>query len=83
MTTQTIEIKKAFITNNETQFIVFENEMQAGFKYQLASIEDLHNYVSVSGEYFTHSIETSEGVVRWYTEDTEDFGYVCEYRVIN
>ncbi|KRF67836.1 hypothetical protein ASG99_13660 [Bacillus sp. Soil768D1] len=86
MTTQTIEAKKVFITDNAAQWIVFEEEMQAGFQYQLASIEDLHDYVAGTGEVFTYNVETSEGVVQWHTEekaheDAED--YICEYRVIN
>jgi hypothetical protein len=50
MTTQTIEAKKVFITDNAAQWIVFEEEMQAGFQYQLASIEDLHDNVAGTGE---------------------------------
>jgi hypothetical protein len=30
MTTQTIEVKKLFVTDNQEQWIVFEEEMQAG-----------------------------------------------------
>lgn len=86
MTTQTIEAKKVFITDNPAQWIVFEEEMQAGFNYQLASIEDLHDYVAACGEYFTYNVETAEGVVEWYTQvfpkwSTND--YIFEYRVIN
>ncbi|MFE0506368.1 hypothetical protein ACWF7H_19910 [Peribacillus butanolivorans] len=85
MTTQTIETKKVFITDNAAQWIVFENEMQAGFEYQLASIEDLHDYVAGTGEVFTYKVETAEGVAKWHTEinnfpDAND--YICEYRVI-
>ncbi|MFP3509366.1 hypothetical protein SB775_06805 [Peribacillus sp. SIMBA_075] len=29
MTTQTIEVKKVFVTDNQEQWIVFEEEMQA------------------------------------------------------
>lgn len=86
MTTQTIEAKKVFVTDNQAQWIVFEEEMQAGFQYKLASIEDLHDYLAGTGEYFTHKIQTAEGVAKWHTEerayeDAED--YICEYRVIN
>lgn len=46
MTTQTIEAKKVFVSvDNAAQWIVFEEEMQAGFNYQLASIGDIHDYV--------------------------------------
>lgn len=77
-----VEAKKVFVTDNQAQWIVFEEEMQAGFEYQLASIEDLHDFISASGEVL-NNVETSEGIVQWHTEDSEDFGYVCEYRVIN
>ncbi|MEC0275465.1 hypothetical protein [Peribacillus frigoritolerans] len=86
MKTQTIEAKKVFVSENQAQWIVFEEEMQAGFQYKLASIEDLHDYVAASGEYFTFYIQTSEGVVRWHTEEfakESTLGYICEYRVIN
>ncbi|MGE7608935.1 hypothetical protein ACQKML_20215 [Peribacillus frigoritolerans] len=85
MTTQTTEIKKVFVSvDNAAQWIVLEDEMQAGFNYQLVSIEDLNDYVAASGEYFTYNIETVEGVAKWHTEekaygDAED--YICEYRV--
>ncbi|WP_258833770.1 hypothetical protein [Peribacillus frigoritolerans] len=71
MTTQTIEIKKkVFVAvDNAAQWIVFEEEMQAGFNYQLASIEGLHDYVSACGEYFTYNVETAEGVAKWNTEE--------------
>ncbi|MDW7615766.1 hypothetical protein SC499_13785 [Peribacillus simplex] len=87
MTIQTIEAKKVFVSiDNAAQWIVLEEEMQAGFNYQLASIEDLHDYVAASGEYFTYNVETSEGVVQWFTE-SKDYeaaeDYICEYRVNN
>lgn len=71
MTTQTIEAKKkVFVAvDNAAQWIVFEGEMQAGFNYQLASIEDLHDYVAACGEYFTYNVETAEGVAKWNTEE--------------
>lgn len=81
-----IEAKKVFITDNQAQWIVFEEEMQAGFNFQLASIEDLHDYVAASGEVFTYNIETSEGIVQWHTEELAEespLDYICEYRVIN
>ncbi|MBX9958204.1 hypothetical protein H7T43_25505 [Peribacillus simplex] len=62
MKTQTIEAKKVFVSENQAQWIVFEEEMQAGFQYKLASIEDLHDYVA---EEFTYiegiGIATEEG----------------------
>lgn len=87
MITQTIEAKKVFVSvDNAAQWIVFEEEMQAGFNYQLASIEDLHDYVTACGEVFTYNIQTSEGVVQWFTEEFPEespLDYVCENRVIN
>ncbi|MGZ9817558.1 hypothetical protein ACXM0N_16850 [Peribacillus simplex] len=86
MTTQTIEVKKVFVTDNQEQWIVFEEEMQAGFQYKLASIDDLHDYVAGTGEVFTYNIETSEGVAQWHEEQFpvgSPINYVCEYRVIN
>jgi hypothetical protein len=85
MTTQTIETKKVFITDNQALWIVFEEERQEGFQYQLASIEDLQDLVSATGEVFTYKVETAEGVAKWHIEertyeDAEDF--ICEYRVI-
>lgn len=86
MTTQTIEAKKVFITDNPAQWIVFEEEMQSGFNYLLASIEDLHDYAAACGEYFTYNVETAEGVAKWHTEEFSEestLEYICEYRVIN
>ncbi|MFS0763937.1 hypothetical protein [Peribacillus phoenicis] len=87
MITQTFEAKKVFVSvDNAAQWIVFEEEIQAGFNYQLASIEDLHDYVAACGEVFTYNIQTSEGVVQWFTEEFPEespLDYVCEYRVIN
>jgi hypothetical protein len=60
--------------------------MQAGFNYQLASIEDLHDYVSATGEFFTYNVKTVEGVAKWHTEDYLEetpHDYVWEFRVIN
>ncbi|MDM5212624.1 hypothetical protein QUF94_14445 [Peribacillus sp. NJ4] len=86
MTNQTIEATKVFVSiDNAAQWIVFEEEMQAGFQYQLASIENLHDYLTASGEYFTYNIETAEGVVKWHEEqfpEESPFDYICEYRVI-
>lgn len=87
MTTQTIEAKKVFVSvDNAAQWIVFEEEMQAGFQYKLASIDDLHAYVAGTGEVFTYNVETSEGVVQWHEEQfpkDSPVDYICEYRVIN
>ncbi|MFJ7940912.1 hypothetical protein ACIQYG_20795 [Peribacillus sp. NPDC096622] len=86
MTTQTIEAKKVFVTDNQAQWIVFEEEMQAGFQYKLASIDDLHDYVAGTGEVFTDKVETAEGVVEWYTQEFPKWSaieYICEYRVID
>ena len=74
------------LTDNQSQWIVFEDEMQAGFQYKLTTIDDLHDFVSATGEVFTYNVETAEGVAKWHTkektyEDAED--YICEYRVIN
>ena len=79
-------IKKVYVSvDNPAQWMVFEEEKQEGFRYELASIEDLNDYLSSTGEYFSQRVETSEGVVQWYTEekayeDAED--YICEYRVV-
>ncbi|WP_411740117.1 hypothetical protein [Peribacillus sp. S4] len=86
MTTQTIEVKKVFVTDNQEQWIVFEEEMQAGFQYKLATIDDLHDYVAGTGEVFTYNVATSEGVVQWHEEHfsyDSPVDYICEYRVIN
>ncbi|MCU6599295.1 hypothetical protein OCO53_02250 [Peribacillus frigoritolerans] len=86
MTTQTIEVKKVFVTDNQEQWIVFEEEMQAGFQYKLATIDDLHDNVAGTGEVFTYNVETSEGVVQWHEEHfsyDSPVDYICEYRVIN
>ncbi|MGJ3196918.1 hypothetical protein [Peribacillus frigoritolerans] len=87
MTTQTIEVKKVFVSvDNAAQWIVLEEEIQAGFNYKLASIEDLHDYVAATGEYFTYNVETAAGVAKWYTEEFSEespLDYICEYRVIN
>ncbi|MDP1419206.1 hypothetical protein Q8G35_12370 [Peribacillus simplex] len=87
MTTQTIEATKVYVSiDNAAQWIVLEEQMLAGFNYQLASIEDLHDYVSATGEFFTYNVETAEGVAKWHTEDYPEESpndYVCEYRVIN
>ncbi|MFH0069761.1 hypothetical protein [Peribacillus sp. NPDC056705] len=87
MTNQTIEATKVFVSvDNSSQWIVLEEEMQAGFNYQLASIEDLHDYVAACGEYFTYNVETAEGVAKWHTEKSPEespLDYICEYRVIN
>lgn len=86
MTTQTIEVKKVFVTDNQEQWIVFEEEMQAGFQYKLATIDDLHDYVAGTGEVFTYNVETSEGVVQWHEEHfsyDSPVDYICDYRVIN
>jgi hypothetical protein len=78
-------MKKVFVSvDNPEQWMVFEEEKQEGFRYELASIEDLNDYVAATGEYF-QKVETVEGLVQWYTEekayeDEED--YICEYRVI-
>ncbi len=45
---------KGIFNDNAAQWIVLEEEMQTGFINQLASIEDLHDYVAASGEYFTY-----------------------------
>ncbi|MDO7487337.1 hypothetical protein Q5O89_19015 [Peribacillus frigoritolerans] len=82
-----MKLKKVFVSvDNAAQWIVFEEEMQAGFNYQLASIEDLHDYVAACGEVFTYNIQTSEGVVKWHFEEFSEespLDYICEYRVIN
>ncbi|KRF51981.1 hypothetical protein ASG97_08990 [Bacillus sp. Soil745] len=86
MITQTIEVKKVFVTDNQEQWIVFEEEMQAGFQYKLATIDDLHDYVAGTGEVFTYNVETLEGVVQWHEEHfsyDSPVDYICEYRVIN
>ena len=86
MTIQTIEAKKVFVTDNQAQWIVFEDEMQAGFQYKLATIDDLHDYVAGTGEVFTYNVETTEGVVEWHTAEFPEespLDYVCKYRVIN
>ena len=86
MITQTIEVKKVFVTDNQEQLIVFEEEMQAGFQYKLATIDDLHDYVAGTGEVFTYNVETLEGVVQWHEEHfsyDSPVDYICEYRVIN
>ncbi|MDM5306376.1 hypothetical protein [Peribacillus frigoritolerans] len=87
MITQTIEAKKVFVSvDNAAQWIVFEDEMQAGFQYKLATIDDLHDFVSATGKVFRYNIQTSEGVVQWFTEEFPEespLDYVCEYRVIN
>ncbi|PKF90516.1 hypothetical protein CW306_03150 [Bacillus sp. BA3] len=86
MTTQTIEVKKVFVTDNQEQWIVFEEEMKAGFHYKLATIDDLHDYVAGTGEVFTYNVETSECVVQWHEEHfpyDSPVDYICEYRVIN
>ncbi|MFS0763421.1 hypothetical protein ABC374_08155 [Peribacillus sp. 1P06PB] len=65
---------------------VLEEEMQAGFNYRLASIEDLHDYVAGTGEIFTYNVETAEGVAKWHTEEFHEespMDYICKYRVIN
>lgn len=86
MTTQTIEATKVYVSiDNASQWIVLEEEMQAGFNYQLASIEDLHDYVAASGEYFTYYIQTAEGVAKWHTEEFSEespLDYICEYRKV-
>lgn len=79
-------IKKVFVSvDNPEQWMVFEEEKHEGFHYELASIEDLHDYLSSTGEHYSQKLETVEGIVQWYTEekayeDAED--YICEYRVI-
>ncbi|MFC8563889.1 hypothetical protein [Peribacillus frigoritolerans] len=86
MITQIIEVKKVFVTDNQEQWIVFEEEMQAGFQYKLATIDDLHDYVAGTGEVFTYNVETLEGVVQWHEEHfsyDSPVDYICEYRVIN
>lgn len=87
MTTQIIEAKKVFVAvDNSAQWIVFGNEMEQGFTYQLATIEDLHDYVAATGEYFTQPIETAQGITQWHMEESPQYltmDYICEYRVIN
>ncbi|MEJ9230807.1 hypothetical protein LAV79_15220 [Peribacillus butanolivorans] len=84
--TNTQTAKKVYVTDNQAQWIVFEEEMQSGFQYKLATIDDLHDYVAGTGEIFEHHIETAEGVVEWCTQEFpkwSDEEYICEYRVIN
>lgn len=76
--------KKVFVSiDNESQWIVCEEDKIVGYKYVLASIEDLDELAAGTGEFFTYPLETTNGIVQWFTEDSEgDEGYICEYRLL-
>lgn len=88
-----METKKVYVgyyeENGFNTWEVTDNEQlikQLDPECKLASIEDLHDWVAATSEVFYGLVQSSDGIVQWFSETTTDeLGMedcICEYRKV-